>query len=112
MTTPKTGAELIAEEQKDHATEYRLQLSPHEWTWTNEEAAEMAREIFRLRDQKKAAERFLLEIKRFSLRSCHQEHLSHQALQALGFEPPSDMTIANALLAAEIDRLQRLEGKE
>jgi len=63
---------------------YRLDLSPHEWTWTDAEQVEMARAIRAYdRDIVKAAP-LLRELMKHSKRSCHTERLATQILQILG----------------------------
>lgn len=84
---------------------HRILLSPHEWTWTQQEQEDMARECIRLVDQKQIAERFLREIMRYDRRSGPQEALAAKALRALGFDPypelPAHPTLKEMMAKAD-----------
>lgn len=63
---------------------HRMFLSPHEWTWTQAEQEEMAREIIRLGDAIKLAAPLLREIHRHPARNGPIQVAAGKLMAALG----------------------------
>ena len=78
---------------------HRLFLSPHEWTWTQAEQEEMAREIIRLGDAIKLAAPLLREIHRHPARNGPIQVAAGKLMTALGIsqndkaEAPNESTL-------------------
>ena len=63
---------------------HRVVLSPHEWTWTQAEQEEMAREIIRMGDAVKLAAPLLREIHRHPARNGPIQVAAAKLMTALG----------------------------
>lgn len=63
---------------------WRMILSPHEWTWTQEEQEAMALSILEMEKMRQLAKPHLLALHAHVKRSLHSEVLASNALKALG----------------------------